>query len=52
VLAIYAVPFMLLGIWFGNKGFIRTNPKSFRKLVLCLLIVLGLTGVISAAMRG
>lgn len=51
VLAIYAVPFMLLGIWFGNKGFIRTNPKSFRKLVLWLLIVLGLAGVISAATR-
>jgi uncharacterized membrane protein YfcA len=51
VLAIYAVPFVLLGIWFGNKGFIRTNPKSFRKLVLWLLIVLGLAGVISAATR-
>ena len=51
VLAIYAAPFMLLGIWFGNKGFIRTNPKSLRKLVLWLLIGLGLAGVISAAVR-
>jgi hypothetical protein len=43
--------FMLLGICFGNKGFIRTNPKSLRKLVLWLLIGLGLAGVISAAVR-
>jgi hypothetical protein len=50
-LALYAVPFMLLGIWLGNKGFIRTNPRSFRTLVLWLLIVLGLAGILSAAAR-
>jgi uncharacterized protein len=50
-LAIVGVPFMLAGTWLGNKGFIRTDPRSFRILVLWLLIALGAAGILSAAAR-
>ena len=47
LLTVFSVPCMLLGIWVGNKGFVRTDPETFRRWVLWLVAALGLAGIAS-----
>jgi uncharacterized membrane protein YfcA len=42
---------LVLGVSVGHRHFVRTNPESFRRLVLALLLVLSLAGLLRA-MRG
>lgn len=37
------LPFVLIGIGLGNRRFIRTNPESFRRFVLLLLVLLSIS---------
>jgi hypothetical protein len=50
-LAVFALPFMLGGIWLGNRRFIHTDPQAFRRMVLWLLVALGCAGFLLAAQR-
>ena len=43
--ALFLIP-LLVGIYIGNRSFIKTTPESFRKFALSLLIVLSLAGII------
>ncbi|HFC05246.1 MAG TPA: sulfite exporter TauE/SafE family protein [Rhizobiales bacterium] len=38
-------PVMFLGVYLGSRHFFSTPPKSFRKLVIILLIALAITGL-------
>ncbi|HWM76081.1 MAG TPA: TSUP family transporter, partial [Methylomirabilota bacterium] len=51
VLALYALPFVALGIWLGHRRFIATEPETFRRVVLWILAGLGLAGLVLAAVR-
>lgn len=46
-LLVFLLP-LLLGVLVGSRQFIRTNPESFKRLILCLLIVLALVGILRA----
>ncbi len=51
VLALYALPFVALGIWLGHRHFIATEPETFRRVVLWILAGLGVAGLVLAAVR-
>ena len=51
VLMGYAVPFVMLGIWLGHRRFIATDPTTFRRVVLWLLVGLGVAGVVTTILR-
>jgi len=51
VLALYALPFVALGIWLGHRRFIATEPETFRRVVLWILAGLGVAGLVLAAVR-
>jgi hypothetical protein len=38
----------LIGIAIGSRGYIRTEPATFRKAVLVLLLLLSIAGVARA----
>lgn len=46
--ALALLPVLLLGIAIGSRGFIRTDPATFRKAVLVLLLILSAAGVVRA----
>ncbi len=46
--ALALLPVLLLGIAIGSRGFIRTDPATFRKAVLVLLLILSAAGVARA----
>jgi uncharacterized protein len=48
VMALLLVPFLLIGVFFGERAFRGTSPEHFRKVVLWLLIATGLTGAVRA----
>jgi uncharacterized membrane protein YfcA len=52
VLMAYGVPFVVLGIWLGHRRFIATDPATFRRVVLWLLLGLGVAGVVTTILRG
>jgi uncharacterized membrane protein YfcA len=39
-----------LGVVIGNRRFIQSNPESFRRIVLVLLILLSIAGLVRAAL--
>ncbi len=43
------LPILFLGVWLGNRRFIDTEPESFRKFALCLLMALSV-GLIARAL--
>jgi uncharacterized membrane protein YfcA len=47
VLIAYGGPFVVLGIWLGNRRFMATDPDTFRRVVLWVLAGLGATGLVS-----
>ena len=51
VLMAYGLPFVVLGIWLGHRRFIATDPETFRRMVLWLLVGLGAAGVLTATLR-
>jgi len=46
--ALVLLPVLLLGIALGSRGYIRTEPATFRKAVLVLLLLLSIAGAIRA----
>ena len=46
--ALVLLPVLLVGIAIGSRGYIRTEPATFRKAVLVLLLVLSIAGAIRA----
>lgn len=42
------LPVMLLGVWAGARHFIRTEPESFKRFALLLLMSLGLAVIVRA----
>ena len=46
-----ALPFSLLGIWLGQRGFQRLDDARLRRLIWCLLAGLGALGVAAALGR-
>jgi uncharacterized protein len=52
VTIVYSVPFVALGIWLGHRGFIGTDPETFRRIVLWVLAALGIAGVVTSVLRG
>jgi uncharacterized membrane protein YfcA len=51
VLMGFGLPFVGLGIWLGHRRFIATDPETFRRVVLWLLLALGVAGVVTALLR-
>lgn len=47
-----ALPAMGLGIWMGSRRFVKTDPATFRRLVLRLLMALGTAGLLRALLGG
>ena len=47
-----ALPAMGLGIWMGSRRFVKTDPATFRRLVLRLLMALGAAGLLRALLGG
>ena len=41
-----ALPVMALGVWAGSWWFAATPPRSFKTMILCLLVVLSAIGLI------
>ena len=50
-LIVVALPFSLLGIWLGQRGFQRLDDVRLRRLIWALLVALGAIGVIGALLR-
>jgi uncharacterized membrane protein YfcA len=50
-LIVVALPFSLLGIWLGQRGYQRLDEARLRRLIWALLAVLGALGVGNAAWR-
>jgi hypothetical protein len=50
-LIVVALPFSLLGIWLGQRGFQRLDDARLRRLIWALLAALGALGVANAAWR-
>jgi len=48
VTALLLVPFLLVGVFFGERAFRGTSPERFRRVVLWLLIATGASGVLRA----
>jgi uncharacterized membrane protein YfcA len=48
---VVALPFSLLGIWRGSRGFRRLDEAQLKRLVWTLLALLGALGVAGAAWR-
>lgn len=48
VSALVLLPVLLIGIAIGSRGYIRTEPATFRKAVLVLLLLLSIAGAIRA----
>ena len=46
-----ALPFALIGIWLGQRGFARLDDASLRRLIWRLLAALGAIGLLGAAWR-
>ncbi|MCZ4313099.1 sulfite exporter TauE/SafE family protein [Comamonadaceae bacterium G21597-S1] len=46
-----ALPFALIGIWLGQRGFARLDDASLRRLIWRLLAALGAVGLLGAAWR-
>jgi uncharacterized membrane protein YfcA len=46
--ALALLPILLIGIAIGSRGYIRTEPATFRKAVLVLLLLLSIAGVARA----
>lgn len=44
--ALLLLPVLLVGIVLGSRGFIRTDPATFRKAVMVLLLILSAAGVV------
>ena len=44
-----SLPLLGLGVWFGSKQFTSSNPKTFRSVVLWLLLVLSGSGLLLIA---
>lgn len=44
--ALLLLPVLLVGIVLGGRGFIRTDPATFRKAVMVLLLILSAAGVV------
>ena len=43
--AIASLPLLAFGVWLGSRHFSSAQPQSYRKVVLCLLLVLSAAGV-------
>ena len=50
-LIVVALPFSLLGIWLGQRGFQRLDDARLRRLIWGLLAALGAVGVAGALGR-
>jgi uncharacterized membrane protein YfcA len=50
-LIVAALPFSLLGVWLGTRGFRRLDETRLRRLVWTLLVLLGALGVVGALWR-
>jgi uncharacterized membrane protein YfcA len=48
LVALALVPILLIGIAIGSRGYIKTEPATFRKAVLVLLLLLSVAGVVRA----
>ena len=46
-----ALPILALGIWAGSLRFASTPPRSFKTIVLCLLVALTTIGLLRVALR-
>lgn len=46
LLAAFAVPFMLCGIWIGGRQFVKTPSASFKVFIMWLLVVFCTVGII------
>lgn len=51
-LIVVALPFSLLGIWLGQRGYQRLDEARLRRVVWALLAALGATGVAATFVRG
>ncbi len=50
-LIVVALPFSLAGIWLGQRIYLRLDEAQMRRLVWCLLAVLGAAGLANALLR-
>lgn len=46
--AIYAFPFLGLGVWLGSQRFSKASPSTFRRFAVVLLLILSAAGLIRA----
>ena len=46
--ALLLVPFLLVGVFFGERAFRGTSPERFRQVVLWLLVATGVVGAVRA----
>ena len=46
-----ALPFSLLGIWIGQRLYVKLDEASLRRIIWAILAVLGTAGTISAVLR-
>ncbi len=44
--SIYILPFFFIAIYLGQKAYNRTNEKTFKKLILIILVILGIKLII------
>ena len=42
------MPFLLVGLWLGSRHFFRTEPQSFRRFAILLLVMLSVLGLLKA----
>ena len=45
---VYAIPGVFIGVWLGEKVFVKVSPKAFRWLTLGIIFFCGVISVISA----
>ena len=36
------LPILIVGVWVGNRGFIQTDPETFKKIALFVLMALSI----------
>ncbi|WP_378954487.1 sulfite exporter TauE/SafE family protein [Pelosinus sp. sgz500959] len=47
----YAVPAVLIGVWLGEKAFVKVSPKFFRWLTLGTVFFCGIMSVVSVVVK-
>lgn len=51
LLIVAAIPALVVGWWLGNKMFARTGQRTFRKIVLAMLLLSGVLAIIQSVIQ-